>query len=477
MQRILSFASAIRNTVKVGNRKRKAIIFIGLFFFSTTSTAVERIEQENQLHEFKLDNGLKILVKQDKRAPVVVSQLWYKVGSSYEHGGVTGVSHVLEHMMFKGTEKYPTGEFSRIIGENGAQDNAFTGQDYTAYYQVISSDRLEVAMELESDRMRGLTLPEQEFKKELEVVKEERRWRTEDNPNALTREQFMAAAFTNSPYHNPVIGWMSDLDSMKVGDLKAWYERWYAPNNATLVVVGDVEPDKVLELAKKYYADIKPSDLVDPKPQSEAKQRGLRQIQVKAPAKVAYLMMGYKVPSLLSVEDKAEAYALEVLASVLDGGSSSRMASELVRGKEVAASASAWYSGYGRLPELFMLAGVPAKEVNIEQLKEALLEQVERVKNELVSKEELARVKAQVIAEEVYERDSIQHMATIYGSLETVGLGYKLVDEYVSNILAVTPEQVQAVAKKYLNEDQLTVAELVPQPIDPNKPKAPHFER
>lgn len=477
MQRILSFASKVRNTTTLLNGLRGAII-LGLVIFSSQGFAVERINQSNQVHEFKLENGLKVLVKQDKRAPVVISQLWYKVGSSYEHGGVTGVSHVLEHMMFKGTEKYPTGEFNRIIGENGAQDNAFTGQDYTAYYQVIAADRLEIAMELEADRMRGLTLPEKEFKKELEVVKEERRWRTEDNPNALTREQFMATAFMSSPYHNPVIGWMADLDSMQIGDLKQWYQRWYAPNNATLVVVGDIEPNKVHELAKKYYGDIKPSDIVPPKPQQEAPQRGLRQVTVKAPAKVPYIMMGYKVPSIKSAPKDWEAYALEVLASVLDGGSSSRMTSELIRGKEVAASASAWYSGFGRMPELFMVTGVPAKDIPLTDLKTALLEQIERMRKEPVSKEELERVKAQVIADEVYERDSIQSLATVYGALETVGLGYQVADEYVDKILAVTAEQVQEVAEKYLKEDQLTIAELDPQPIDPNKSKiVPTFER
>ncbi|MEZ5453385.1 MAG: pitrilysin family protein [Thiothrix sp.] len=183
--------------------------------------AIERLDQKVPVHEYKLDNGLKVLVKQDKRAPIAVVQLWYKVGSSYEQNGLTGVSHVVEHMMFKGTEKHPTGEFNRIIAENGAQDNAFTGQDYTAYYQIIAADRLEVAFELESDRVRNLTLPPAEFKKEVEVVKEERRWRTEDKPTALTREQFEAVAFLNSPYKNPVIGWMPDLDAMKVEDLRA----------------------------------------------------------------------------------------------------------------------------------------------------------------------------------------------------------------------------------------------------------------
>ncbi|MEB4593088.1 pitrilysin family protein [Candidatus Thiothrix sp. Deng01] len=474
MRRILPFAGQNRNTKTI---LAVAALFAG--FFAPFAQAIERLDVKSPVHEYKLDNGLKILVKQDNRAPIAVVELWYKVGSSYEHDGLTGVSHVVEHMMFKGTQKHPTGEFSRIIAENGAEDNAFTSDDYTAYYQIIAADRLEVAFELESDRVRNLTLPPAEFKKELEVVKEERRWRTEDKPPALTREQFSAVAFLNSPYKNPVIGWPSDLNAMQVEDLRAWYERWYAPNNATLVVVGDVEPDKVYELAKQYYGPLKPTpDIAPPKPQVEVEQKGLRTLVVKAPAELPYLLMGYKTPALINAKEKWEPYALEVLAGIMDGGNSSRFARELVRGQEIAADASAWYSGYGRMSDLFSLSGTPSKGITVETLKAALLTQVEKLKTEQVSAAELERVKAGVIAGEIYQRDSQQGQAEQLGSLESVGLGYQLADEYVGNILAVTPEQVQAVAKKYLVEDHLTIAELEPQPIDPNKSKfEPHFER
>ncbi|WMP16286.1 M16 family metallopeptidase [Thiothrix lacustris] len=474
MRRILPFAGQNRNIKTI---LAVSVVFAG--FFMPPAQAIERVKVEVPVHEYKLDNGLKVLVKQDKRAPIAVMQLWYKVGSSYESNGLTGLSHVVEHMMFKGTTKHPTGEFNRIIAENGAEDNAFTAQDYTAYYQVIAAERLEVAMELESDRVRGLTLPPGEFRKEVEVVKEERRWRTEDKPTALTYEQFTAVAFLSSPYHNPTIGWMADLNAMKVEDLRAWYERWYAPNNATLVVVGDVDPANVYELAKKYYGPLKPTENIPvPKPQTEVVQKGLRTIKVKAPAELPYLMMGYKVPGMINANQKWEPYALDVLASILDGGNSSRLAKELIRGKEIASEASASYSGDGRLPDLFILSGMPTKGEKLETVKTALLEQVANLQKEPVSADELERVKAQVIAGEIYQRDSQQHQATLLGALESVGLGYKLADEYVDNILAVTPEQIQAVAKKYLVEDGLTIAELDPQPIDPNKPKnAPRFVR
>ena len=229
---------------------------------------------KGQVHEFLLDNGLKVIVKEDHRAPIVVSQVWYKVGSSYEPAGATGVSHVLEHMMFKGTRDHPPGEFSKIIAANGGRENAFTGRDYTAYFQTLSKDRLEISFELEADRMRNLTLGQKEFEKEIEVVKEERRLRTEDKPTSLTYEQLSAVAYRNLPYANPVIGWMSDLENMTVEDLQHWYRLWYAPNNATLVVVGDVDPKQVLELAKRHFGPLKPEKIPTQKPRVEPPPAG-----------------------------------------------------------------------------------------------------------------------------------------------------------------------------------------------------------
>ena len=454
-------------------------ILFGLFLITNTATAEPTAVKVAPVSEFMLDNGMKILVKQDKRAPIAALYVWYKVGGSYEQEGSTGLSHMLEHMMFKGTEKHPTGEFNRILAENGAQDNAFTSQDYTAYYEIIATDRLEVAMALEADRMRGVLLPPEEFEKELEVVKEERRWRTEDKPTSMTYEQFQAAAFVNSPYRTPVVGWMDDLDNMKVEDARAWYQKWYAPNNATLVVVGDVEPDAIHEMAKKHFSTIKKSEIVKVKPQKEVKQLGMRSIKIKLPAEVPYMIMGYKTPGIVDAKEKWEPYALEVLASILTGGDSARLISKLVRGQEIASSVSASYDGYGRLPDLFTFSATPVKSSDVASVKKAIEAEIEAIKTTVVSKNELDRVKAQTIAGEVYEQDSISHQATLLGFMETVGLGHKLIDKYVENILAVTPEQVQTVAKKYLIEDQMTFAELIPQPIDPNKSKgpAPQFKR
>ena len=418
------------------------------------------------VHERTLDNGLKVLVKRDDRAPIVTSQVWYKIGSSYEHGGLTGVSHVLEHMMFKGTENLEPGEFSRIIAANGGDENAFTGRDYTAYFQTLAADRLPVAFELEAERMRRLTLPEDEFLKELEVVKEERRLRTDDDPESLTFERFNATAYEASPYRIPTIGWASDLDAMQVEDLRHWYRKWYAPNNATLVVVGDVDPEQVFALAEKYFGPLEPETIGQPKPRDEPEQQGEKRLIVKAPAKEPYLLMGWKTPALGHADASWEPYALEMLASVLDGGSSARFSRELVRGKRIAAAAGADYSAYTRLPGLFTLSGVPASGHSVDELEQALLEQIQRVQTELVAPGELERIRTQLIASKVFEKDSVFYQAMQLGQLETVGLGWQLVDDYVQRLSAVTPEQVRAVAAKYLVPEVRTVARLDPQPLD-----------
>lgn len=420
---------------------------------------------QTQVSEHILTNGLKVLVKEDHRSPVVVSQVWYKVGSSYEPGGITGVSHMLEHMMFKGTDKYPAGEFSRIIAENGGQENAFTGRDYTAYFQTMDKSRLEVSFELEADRMRHLRLLPEELKKELQVVYEERRMRTEDKPRAKVEEYFMTTAYANSPYKNPVIGWPADIENYTVADLQAWYQRWYAPNNATLVVVGDVEPKAVFALAEKYFAALKTSEIPPLKPQTEIEQVGVRQVTIKLPAKLPYILMGYKVPTLKTAEHEWEAYALEVLAGVLDGGGSARLASELVRGRQIAVSASAGYGLSSRLSELFMLDATPADGKTLWDMQTALKHEVARLQKDLIVNEELQRIKAQVLANAVYERDSAFYQAMQLGMLETVGLGWQKADEYVDKVNQVTAEQVRDVARKYLLDDRLTIAYLEPQAI------------
>ncbi len=456
---------------------RVSFLITVLSMFLSVNVFADEVKVEknksNPVHETVLENGMKILVKQDKRAPIAVIQVWYNIGTSYEHEGITGLSHALEHMMFKGTKEHKSGEFEKMVSAIGARNNAFTSQDYTAYYEVLAADKLKAAMEIEADRMRNLVFDPEEFKKEIEVIKEERRWRTDDKPTSLLREQFNAVAFLNSPYRAPVIGWMVDLEEMKVEDAYEWYKKWYTPNNATLVVVGDVDPEKVAAMAKKYFSGYKSNPLPVVKLRTEVEQKGVRNIVLKLPAKLANLRMGFKTPGMITAKigkvEKWEPYALEVLANILDGGDSARFAKNLVRGKAIAAGAGAGYYGYGRLPNMMIITGTPAKDVETSTLKKALLDEIEILKSELVSEAELKRVKAQVIAGEVYERDSIQHMATLMGSLEAVGLGHGYMDEYVPGVLAVTAQQIQDVAKKYLIEEHLTVGELIPLPLNEDK--------
>ena len=442
--------------------KKMKKIFLPIVFVCLPAAS----EATPAISEHILSNGLKVLVQEDHRSPVAVSQVWYKVGSSYEPNGITGISHMLEHTMFKGTDKHPAGEFSRIIAQNGGEENAFTGQDYTAYFQTMAASKLAVSFELEADRMRHLNILPEELKKELEVVTEERRMRTEDNPQAKMAEQFAAMAYTSSPYKNPIIGWPSDIAAYTAPDLQAWYQRWYAPNNATLVVVGDVKTSEVFELAQQYFGELQPSEILPLKPQVEMPQQGVRKMTMKVPAKLPSVLLAYHVPTLKTAKDESEAYALEVLAGVLDGGNSARLSTALIRGKQIAVAASAGYNMNSRLDDLFELEGTPAEGKTVLDVEEALKSEISALQTTLIQPAELDRIKAQVLAGQVYQRDSNFYQAMQLGMMETIGLGWKKSGEYVSKINQVTAEQVRAVAQKYLIDDHLNIAYLEPQKIN-----------
>jgi zinc protease len=450
------------------NKLLALVMISGWCLYSTTLSANGEVE------EFTLDNGLKLIVKVDHRAPVVVSQIWYKVGSSYEVAGKTGLSHLLEHMMFKGTQKYPAGEFSRIMAKHGASENAFTHADYTSYFQTLEKSRLPISLEMEADRMRHLVLNDQTFAKEKQVVLEERRSRVEDKPISLMWEHFQAAAYQTSPSRNPVIGWLSDIKNCTLADLQTWYQRWYAPNNATVVVVGDVKAPAVLKLVQQYFGSLKPSQITPPSPRPETQQWGIKRITVARPAKLPYLAMGYKTPSLgtLTPSTQWKAYALEVLAYILDGNNSARLAKHLVRGNQIATVTNVDYSLYSRLTTLFSLSGIPTDQHTVAELETALREQIQQLQTTLVTKTELERIKVQLQAKEVYKRDSLFYQGMQIGILTTVGLDWRLLDKYLDNIKAVTPEQIQQVAQKYLVDKNLTVAVLEPQPLADNTPTA-----
>ena len=428
----------------------------------------------SQTQQFTLNNGLKILVKEDHRAPIAVSMVWYQVGSADEPGGLTGVSHALEHLMFKGTKKYPLGAFSKKIAALGGQENAFTNNDYTAYFEKIAATHLATSFELEADRMQGLLLDANEFSKEIKVIQEERRLRTDDNPQAVTFERFLATAHLSEPYHHPVIGWMNDLQHMTVKDARQWYQQFYAPNNATLVVVGDVTAEQVYHLAQQYFGALGSRQQVQRKVPIEPPAFGIKSVEVDIPAQVPMLLMGYTVPSVKSAakQDGFEPYALDIITTILDSGDSGRFGKELVHGKQIASSANTYYNLYARYQTQFVIYGTPNKAHTLADLETGFVTEMNRLKTALIDEKELHRIKTQIIAQKTFEKDSIFDQAMELGLLETVGLGWQTAETYIERINNVTPEQIQQTARRYFQQDKLTVARLMPK-IKPSHDQKP----
>ena len=422
-------------------------------------------------NEFKLDNGLKIIVREDHRAPVVVVQVWYLTGGMDEFNGTSGVAHVLEHMMFKGTNDVPAGQFSKTISANAGKDNAFTNRDYTTYFEQLRNDKLELALKLEADRMVNLNITDEEFAKEIRVVMEERRLRTEDKAHSIVYEQLLANVYNAHPYGRPVIGFMNDLENMKAADARAWYKTWYAPNNATLVIAGDVDSNEVLTLAQKYFGSLKARPLPERKPQTEPEQLGIKRIIVKAAAQLPYLAMAYHAPVLRDAAKDWEPYALQILVGILDGNESARLNKQLVRDSRIASQAGAGYDAIERGPGMLLIDGTPSDGKTVAELETAIREQLDKIKSEGVTQEELQRVKSQIIAGQVFGLDSMFGQAMQIGRTENAGFSWRDLDVMLEKLKTVTADQVKQVAEKYIQDDHLTVAVLDPQPVDRVKPR------
>jgi zinc protease len=437
-------------------------ISFALLFFAQFSWAAGADPADTT--EYQLNNGLKLIVREDHRAPTVAHMVWYRAGSMDEINGRTGVAHVLEHMMFKGTDKVKSGEFSRLVAAVGGRENAFTNRDYTAYFQQVEKSKLDDVMKLEADRMSNLNFDDAEFLKEIQVVMEERRLRTEDNPSSLLNESLMATAYMSSPYRHPVVGWMNDLQNMKASDARDWYRSWYAPNNATVVVAGDVDPKQVLASVEKYYGSISAHELPVRKPQVEPPQKGVKQVQIKAPADNAQLTMAWKVPRLEPGKlDDVEPYALELLTAVLDGYDNARLNRTLVKQEKVVNDVGVGYDMISRGPELFVISTTMAKGKTVEQAQKSIRIALEDLKKQGILESELKRIKVRILSEQIYKRDSIFGQAMEIGSTEVAGFSWKDIDYMLEKMQTITPEQVQAVAKKYLVDEGLTIAVLDPQ--------------
>jgi zinc protease len=414
-------------------------------------------------HEFLLSNGLKLIVREDHRAPTVAHMVWYRAGSMDEVNGRTGVAHVLEHMMFKGTHQVKSGEFSRLVAAVGGRENAFTSRDYTAYFQVEKS-KLDEVIRLEADRMSNLNFDDAEFLKEIQVVMEERRLRTEDNPSSLLNESLMATAYMSSPYRHPVVGWMNDLQNMKAADARDWYRSWYAPNNATVVITGDIDPQQILKAVEKYYGAIAMKELPVRKPQIEPPQKGMKQVQVKAPADSPQLAMAWKVPRLEPGKlDDSEPYALELLTAVLDGYDNARLNRTLVKQEKVVNDVGVGYDMISRGPELFLISVSMAKGKTVAQAQASIRKALDELKQKGILESELKRIKVRILSDQIYKRDSIFGQAMEIGTTEMVGFSWKDIDHILEKMQTITAEQVQAVAKKYLVDASLTIAVLDPQ--------------
>jgi zinc protease len=435
---------------------QSALLFFIIMLFPLSISA--------DVKEYKLDNGLKILIIEDHKAPLAVFQIWYNVGSRNEPSGKSGISHLLEHMMFKGTPKYGSKQFSKIIQKNGGTDNAFTTKDYTMYFQMIASDRIGISIELEADRMQNLILDPKEVIAERNVVMEERRMRYEDDPQNSLYEDVVAAAFKSHPYHWPVIGWMSDVASIEKAGLYHYYKSYYSPDNAVIVVAGDVKSNEIFLKIKKAFGKISPQSGRASVSAKEDIQKGERRIFLKKDAELPYLIAVYHTPNLLS----DDSYALEILGAVLSDGKSSRLYRSLVYDKKLALSANADYSGISKDSFLFTVAATAALGREIKDVENTLYEEIEKIKTSPPSEKEVQRAKNQIESYFVMGQDSIYFQAQMTGLFEIMG-GWKFKDRYLDGIRKVMPEDIMRVAKKYLTEDNRTVGVLIPTKSMKNK--------
>jgi len=430
-------------------KKIVAAFFVSLIFVASSFAL--------PINEYMLDNGLKVLVVEDHKAPTATFQVWYRVGSRDEKTGKTGLSHLLEHMMFKGTKNHGPKTFAQTIQRAGGTDNAFTSKDYTGYFELLASDRISLPIELEADRMQNLILTKESVLSERDVVMEERRMRYEDDPQNFVMEEVFAAAFKNHSYRWPVIGWMSDLRTLNPDDLISHYRAYYAPNNAVIIVVGDVNQQQILEKIRTTFGSIPAGPPLPELVVEEDEQKGERRIYVKKEAELPYVLSVYKVPNITH----EDGFALDVLGSILSDGKSSRLYRSLVYEKQIAISAWAGYEGLYKNPFLFFSGATAGQGKKIEDVEKALLDEIEKIKNELPSTQEVQRAKNQVEASFIMQQDSIYMQARTIGSFEMT-VGWKFIDKYLEGIRRVTPEDVSRIAKKYLVDEQKTTGILIP---------------
>ncbi len=439
-------------------------VFLSVFFW-LLFTAVTFAGLKDQVFEKILPNGLKVILLENHKAPVITFQVWYRVGSRNERWGKTGLSHMLEHMMFKGSKRFSAQEFTRSIAENGGNDNAFTSEDFTAYFETMSSEKVQVPIDLESDRMHNLVLKDEDFRTERMVVMEERRMRTEDDPQGYLVEQVHAVAFQIAPYHWPTIGWGEDIERFTLDDLKSYYNTYYNPVNAILVIVGDFQKEDLLTRIEKAFEGIPKGAAPDQRKDIEQPQTGERRVIAKREAELPYLVIAYHVPNLRS----PDSYVLEVLAALLSSGKSSRLYQSLVQEKQLALSVDADNSLLSKDPSLFTLSAQPLPEKDVAEVEKALNEEIERLRKEPVDQRELETAKNQLEAAFVYSQASLFYQGMLLAQHE-IALDWRSVDDYLPSIRKVTPEDIHRVVNLYLMPDNRTVGRLIPLPPKEGRP-------
>lgn len=427
------------------------IFFISLFLLLPITLSASEVK------EYKLNNGLKVLIIEEHKAPVATFQVWYRVGSRDEPAGKSGLSHLLEHMMFKGTSKYGPSVLSKIVQKNGGTDNAYTTKDYTVYFELFPSDRITLAFDLEADRMKNLTMDSKEVLSERSVVMEERRLRYEDDPQNSLFEEVTAAAFKVHPYQRPVIGWMSDLKSIERDDLYTYYKTYYSPNNAVIVIVGDVNGEEMIKEISTFFEDLSSSQPIRTIASVEPEQKGERRVTLRREAELPYILMAYHVPNF----PHEDSYALDVMNLLLSGGKSARLYQSLVYEKKVALGVSADYSGFNKDPYLFFFSATASPGRDIKDVEDALHAEIEKLQKEPPSEREIQKAKNQIESSFIMGQDSIYLQAMRYGMFEMLG-DWRLIDRYLEGIRKVTPEDVVKVSKKYLTEENRTVGILIP---------------
>jgi len=442
--------------------QKRLLPFSLLFLLLISSTSQAGLGE--RVFETTLSNGMKVILLENPKAPLITFHIWYRVGSRNEEWSKTGLSHVLEHMMFKGTKKYGPEDYSRIIQENGGETNAFTSRDYTGYFATLRSDRVQVVMDLEADRMQYLNLREEDFSTERMVVMEERRQRTEDDPQSFLMEQLEATAFQVQPYHWPIIGWMEDLMRITLEDLKKYCQTYYNPANSFLVVVGDFKRGDMLARIEKTFGGIPQGVAPKQEKPKDPPQAGERRISVKKEAQLPFLVMGYRVPNLRH----PDAYVLEVINAILSGGKSSRLYQKLVLERQLTLEADSENSLLSKDPALFYICATPLPGKQAWEVEKALEEEVERLQKDPVEQRELEKVKNQLESFFIYSQDSLFFQAMLLARYE-ISQSWKVIDQYLPLIRRVTPEDIQRVAQQYLIPDNRTVGTLIPLPPKPGQ--------